>query len=284
MDSGPTNETKRLWTPWRMRYIGGHVGEDGCIFCNRLGSDQDIASLILYRDAHVFIIMNLFPYNTGHVMLVPNTHAADPADLSPETLAGMGRTLPMITTALGRVLGCDGFNVGLNIGEIAGAGVAEHLHQHIVPRWLGDANFMPILASTMVLPELIPVTYAKIRAEIERIHRNLATANMVIFDEDGRGLLHNGQVPAIDLAPEIPVWKSIVNAVPPELANFELAGWAGADSTSPDTGTPIALTFRAVADAPLPTGWAWERLDAPSLTDGARTQLQRAWLQLAPAS
>src|SRR5699024_7419872 len=119
----------------------------------------------------------------------------------------MGETLPVAMTALRRVLGCDGFNAGLNIGEIAGAGVAAHLHQHIVPRWVGDANFMPILASTMVLPELIPVTYAKIRAEIERDQRNVTTANMIIFDQDGRALLRRGEIPGVPLDPATPVWK-----------------------------------------------------------------------------
>jgi len=282
MDSEHTSRTERLWTPWRMRYIGGHTKEEGCIFCNRLDSDNDIASLILYRGTNVFVIMNLYPYNTGHVMLVPNTHAADPSGLSPGTLREMGETLPMITTALRRVLDCDGFNVGLNIGDIAGAGVAEHLHEHIVPRWTGDANFMPILASTMVLPELIPVTYAKIRAEIERVQRSRDAARMIVFDENGRALLHHKRVPSVALELSIPVWKSVVNAVPREVTAFELAGWAGADSTRTDVDIPIGLTLRAVAGPSLPDGWAWSPLDDPSIDETTRSQLQRAELQLAP--
>lgn len=103
--------------------------------------------------------MNLYPYNTGHIMLVPNAHAPDPAQLMTDTLHEMSEMLPILTSSLRRVFNCEGFNIGLNIGAIAGAGVADHLHQHVVPRWQGDANFMPVLASTMVIPETIPVTY-----------------------------------------------------------------------------------------------------------------------------
>ncbi|HWV25327.1 MAG TPA: HIT domain-containing protein [Thermomicrobiales bacterium] len=266
-----------------MRYIGGHTREEGCIFCNRLDADRDIASLILHRGPNTFVIMNLYPYNTGHVMLVPNTHVADPADLSPETLREMGETLPFITSALRRVLGCDGFNVGLNIGEIAGAGVAEHLHQHIVPRWTGDANFMPILASTMVLPELIPVTYAKIRAELERENRRLTEANLVVLDERDRALLLHGRVPEIPLHPDVPVWKTLVAAIPSEVPVFELAGWSGANSTRGVINIPIGLTFRAVADAALPAGWDWVGAEDENLAESTRSLIQRAILQLAPA-
>lgn len=162
---------ERLWTPWRMRYVAGETRaeEPGCIFCRKPATDaaHDVENLILYRGGDAFIIMNLYPYNTGHLMLIPYQHASDLADLRPETVAGLFSLLPWVTTAQRRVLSCDGINIGLNLGEVAGAGVAEHLHVHVVPRWTGDANFMPILANTMVLPELIPVTYAKLRAELE---------------------------------------------------------------------------------------------------------------------
>lgn len=152
--------SQRLWTPWRMRYIGGDADEAGCIFCNRLTANDDVASLIVHRGEHCFAIMNLYPYNTGHVMIVPNTHVANIDELTAETLTEMALLLPVLTRALRRVLNCDGFNIGLNIGSVAGAGVADHLHEHVVPRWEGDANFMPIIGDTMVLPELIPATYA----------------------------------------------------------------------------------------------------------------------------
>ena len=158
---------ERLWTPWRMGYVGGPKTA-GCIFCEKLAAGDDRANLILHRGAHAFVIMNLFPYNTGHVMIVPYAHAATLPALPPEAPAEMMALLPWMTGIVSRVLRPDGFNVGLNIGAVAGAGVAEHLHMHVVPRWTGDTNFMPILANTMVLPELLPVTYAKLRGEIAR--------------------------------------------------------------------------------------------------------------------
>ena len=158
---------ERLWTPWRMGYIGGEKG-DGCVFCDALAANDDRAALILHRGQHAFAIMNLYPYNTGHLMIVPHLHTADLPTLPAETLAEMTALLPWVTALIGRTLRPGGFNVGLNLGEVAGAGVAAHLHMHVVPRWVGDANFMPVLAHTAVLPELIPVTYAKLRGEMRR--------------------------------------------------------------------------------------------------------------------
>lgn len=158
---------ERLWTPWRMGYIGGPKGSS-CIFCDALSAGDDRARLILHRGQHTFVIMNLYPYNTGHLMIVPYSHTADLAALPTETLTEMTTLLPWLTTLLGRVLRPAGFNAGLNLGEVAGAGIAAHLHMHIVPRWAGDANFMPVLAHTAVLPELLPVTAAKLRGEIAR--------------------------------------------------------------------------------------------------------------------
>src|SRR5689334_14494964 len=152
---------RRLWTPWRMPYVGAGSREAGCIFCNRLAAKDDANTLILHRGDRIFAIMNLYPYNTGHVMIVPNAHIASPEDASTETLVDMAALRPAFLRALRRALAAEGFNFGMNVGSVAGAGVADHFHEHIVPRWQGDANFMPILAGTMVIPELIPVTYAK---------------------------------------------------------------------------------------------------------------------------
>ena len=184
---------EKLWTPWRMGYVGGPKGA-GCIFCDKPAAGDDRANLILHRGAQTFVIMNLFPYNTGHLMIVPYAHVATLPALGAEALAEMAATLPWVTSLLGRVLRPDGFNVGLNIGAVAGAGVADHLHMHIVPRWTGDANFMPILANTTVMPELIPVTQAKLLAEIARTpypaqgdRPGLAEqAGGVVFDAAGR--------------------------------------------------------------------------------------------------
>jgi ATP adenylyltransferase len=158
---------EKLWTPWRMGYVGGPKAE-GCIFCDKPAAGDDRANLILHRGADAFVIMNLYPYNTGHVMIVPFAHAATLAELPAAALQEMAALLPWTTALLTRVLRPAGFNVGLNIGEVAGAGVAAHLHMHVVPRWTGDANFMPLLANTTVMPELIPVTQAKLLGEIAR--------------------------------------------------------------------------------------------------------------------
>jgi ATP adenylyltransferase len=179
-----------------MRYISGNAKEDGCIFCNRLADDDDVQALILLRARHTFVMMNLFPYNTGHIMLVPNQHAADPEELDSATLREMGGQLPLLTRSLRRVFDCAGFNIGLNIGAVAGAGVAAHLHQHIVPRWQGDANFMPILASTMAIPELIPSTYAKIRAELHRELTGCDQCTVVLLHaHEDAVLTHDGALP-----------------------------------------------------------------------------------------
>lgn len=283
MDSEHTSPTKRLWTPWRMRYINGDAGEDGCIFCNRLDADNDIGSLILHRGRHSFVIMNLYPYNTGHIMLVPNTHAPDPAELATNTLHEMSEMLPVLTTSLRRVFNCEGFNVGLNIGAIAGAGVAGHLHQHVVPRWQGDANFMPILASTMVIPETIPVTYAKIRAELEREIIDAATASFVMLDRShNRVLLRDGRLPAVNLLADRPVWKTVVAAVPPGVGSLELVGWAGACVATTNDNSSIALTLRGEIDTCLPGDWNLFPLDSPRLTAETRSVVERARAQIAP--
>ncbi len=158
---------ERLWAPWRLRYVEGSVRHRGCIFCEKPAAGDDVAELILLRGRTAYLIMNLFPYNTGHAMAVPFQHAADLAGIDRETTAELFELVTWLTVAQRRALRCDGFNIGLNLGAVAGAGISDHLHVHIVPRWQGDANFMPILANTMVIPELIPVTYAKLRAELE---------------------------------------------------------------------------------------------------------------------
>jgi ATP adenylyltransferase len=275
--------TERLWTPWRMGYIGGTTKETGCIFCNRLQRSADVESLILHRGAHTFVIMNLYPYNTGHIMLVPNEHASDPVELAPDMLSEMGTALPMLTNALRRAFACHGFNVGLNIGAIAGAGVEAHLHEHIVPRWQGDANFMPILASTMTIPELIPVTYAKIRAELTRELTPAASARFVLLDDTSdRVLLQNGKVPSVPLHNGEPVVHAIVSAIPPSIRAVQLAGWAGPEAASDPRADDIVLTFTGVMEADLPDGWQSVPV-ARQIDDGERSIVDRARRQRAPA-
>lgn len=183
-----------------MGYVGGPK-ETGCIFCDKPAADDDRANLILHRGTDAFVIMNLYPYNTGHLMIVPYAHVATLTTLPANALQEMTALLPWVTAILGRVFRPAGFNVGLNIGEVAGAGVAAHLHMHVVPRWVGDANFMPLLANTTVMPELIPVTQAKLLAEIARTpfpatedRPGVAEqAGGVVIDRDGRVALRRAK-------------------------------------------------------------------------------------------
>jgi ATP adenylyltransferase len=243
----PASNLERLWTPWRMQYVGGGPAEEGCVFCNRLAGDDDVDSLILYRGKHAFLIMNLFPYNTGHLMIVPNQHVASPEDLDDETQFEMALLVPIVLRAVRRALKPGGFNVGMNLGWVAGAGIAAHMHQHIVPRWSGDANFMPILANTKVLPELIPVTYAKIRAEIEReILDNARDSPLIALDLDRNSILVEAdpesgvvRLPRFNPGPDEALWKTALNKLEALGIQGFTAGWAGSRRASNDA--PIGL-------------------------------------------
>lgn len=162
--------TQRLWTPWRMTYVGGkrRPTPPGVSIFSAIAADpaRDAENFVLYRGQRAFVLLNLYPYNTGHCMVVPLRQVASLADLDAGEATEIAILLPWLTRVLQSALDCDGLNLGLNLGAVAGAGVAEHLHWHIVPRWQGDANFMPILAKTTVMPELLPDTYAKLRAAI----------------------------------------------------------------------------------------------------------------------
>jgi ATP adenylyltransferase len=168
MDETNADAHQRLWTPWRMAYVGGErrPTPPGVSIFSAIASDpaRDAENFVLYRGARAFVLMNLFPYNTGHCMVVPFRQVPTLADLDEGEATEIALLLPWLTRVLKQTLNCDGFNLGLNLGAVAGAGVSEHLHWHVVPRWQGDANFMPILAETTVMPELLPDTYAKIRA------------------------------------------------------------------------------------------------------------------------
>ncbi|HYJ12022.1 MAG TPA: HIT domain-containing protein, partial [Thermomicrobiales bacterium] len=142
-----------------MAYVGGSAKSAECVFCVAAAGDDDVSSLILHRGEHVFVIMNLFPYNTGHLMVVPYDHVNDLAALSVAARSELIELTAAFTTGLTRVMGSEGINLGMNLGAAAGAGIADHLHQHLVPRWIGDANFMPLVGGTKVLPELLPATY-----------------------------------------------------------------------------------------------------------------------------
>ncbi len=159
-----TDPFGRLWTPHRMAYIRGegkpaadpdHPAE--CPFC-RAPSQSDVDSLIIARGQLVYAVLNLFPYNSGHLMVVPYRHVADYTALTPEEYGELAAFTQLAMRSIRRASGAHGFNIGMNQGSVAGAGIAAHLHQHVVPRWGGDTNFMPIIARTRVLPELLADT------------------------------------------------------------------------------------------------------------------------------
>lgn len=150
---------EHLFAPWRMTYIMHGIKTDGCLFCTLLGQEDGPENLILHRGERAFIVLNRYPYTNGHLMVVPFEHESSLEDLPQETLSEMILLSTRAMTLLRRAYNAQGFNLGGNIGAVAGAGVEEHVHLHIVPRWLGDTNFMATTAQTRVLPEALTTTY-----------------------------------------------------------------------------------------------------------------------------
>ncbi|NMC54219.1 MAG: HIT domain-containing protein [Chloroflexi bacterium] len=152
-----------LWSPWRMDYIKSEKTPRQCVFCEALKQNDDEEMLILARAEHSFIILNRYPYNNGHLMVVPNAHKATLNELDAETRAEMMELLSKVETMLNIEYRPEGINMGVNIGAAAGAGVADHIHFHVVPRWNGDVNFMGSVALTRVLPEDLRQTYQRMK-------------------------------------------------------------------------------------------------------------------------
>jgi ATP adenylyltransferase len=152
-----------LWAPWRMDYIQGPK-QDGCFLCEilRAGGD-DRANLVLKRGRACAVVMNRYPYNNGHLMVAPYRHVAALADLTPEERVEMMDLLAASVAALAAAMSPDGFNAGINLGRVAGAGLETHLHQHLVPRWNGDTNFMPVIAETKVIPQALDDLWTALR-------------------------------------------------------------------------------------------------------------------------
>ncbi len=159
-----------LWSPWRLAYITGERAETGCVFCQAL-TDLDAAPLVVFRGPTCFIILNLFPYNNGHLMVVPNRHIASLAAATPEELSEMMELARRSEVALSEAYQPHGLNMGVNIGKPAGAGILDHVHMHVVPRWNGDTNFMTVVGRTRVLAEELPVTAERLRPIFERLAR-----------------------------------------------------------------------------------------------------------------
>ncbi|MBD3688743.1 HIT domain-containing protein [Nanchangia anserum] len=157
--AGDTDGFERLWTPHRWVYISGEekpkdATSEECPFCAAPGRGDE-EGLIVYRGTHVFVLMNLFPYNAGHVLVCPYRHVSGYIDLDADERAEFGEVTAQAIRVIQGSSGCQGLNLGMNQGQVAGAGIAAHLHQHIVPRWLGDANFFPLIAQVKAVPELI---------------------------------------------------------------------------------------------------------------------------------
>ena len=161
---------EHLWSPWRLAYITGGTASEGCVFCSVL-SDREAAPLIVHRGAHCFVILNLFPYNNGHLMVIPNRHIASLRSAKPEELSELMALTRAAEIALTEAYAPHGINMGINIGKPAGAGILDHVHMHVVPRWNGDTNFMTVVGQTRVLPEELPDTASRLRPLFERLAR-----------------------------------------------------------------------------------------------------------------
>lgn len=250
-DFRSTDPHRYLPAPWRMRYLSNANAIPGCVFCAKLASHDDVDNLVLWRGESIAIVMNLFPYSTGHLMLLPYEHVASPEQLDgPAVMTEIALELPAAMRALRKVLNCQGFNTGMNTGGAAGAGIADHMHMHLVPRWNGDANFMPIIGNVTVMPELLSVTYAKLRAEMVVEHDEFWPPSALVFSADRSKIFllddNGGSIHSTLTDYE----HSLVWTMGQELAELGLdasiVGWAGDD----------AVVWQATADSePIEGRW-----------------------------
>lgn len=160
---------QHLYAPWRMEYIKSAETPIGCVFCHLLADQRDEEHLILARGKTCFVLLNKYPYNPGHMMVIPLAHKGDLEALSPEEMLEFMQTTARMKTLLQAAMSPHGFNLGINLGRVAGAGVPDHVHIHLVPRWSGDSNFMPVLGETKVLPQALADTYRFLRAKLVEI-------------------------------------------------------------------------------------------------------------------
>lgn len=159
-----------LWAPWRSKYVSDaskKKTEDVCIFCKAANENKDNMNYVVYRGKHNFVMLNIFPYNPGHVMISPYRHVGTVEALTREEAEELFELVKITLRVMRKIYQPDGFNIGINIGRAAGAGVEAHVHVHVVPRWNGDANFMPVLGNTKVLPEDLDTTYQKLKKGFE---------------------------------------------------------------------------------------------------------------------
>jgi len=155
---------ERIWAPWRIEYIEMEKPA-GCILCDKPGQNRDAENYILYRGSKNFVIMNSYPYNPGHLMVAPYRHVASLDELTDDELGEHFEVVRRSVGILREVFSPQGFNIGMNLGKVAGAGIDEHIHTHIVPRWQGDTNFMPVISGVRVVPEALAETYRKLKGK-----------------------------------------------------------------------------------------------------------------------
>jgi ATP adenylyltransferase len=153
---------ERLWAPWRLEYVQNAGKQDDCFFCAAAASDDDESQLVVHRGEHAFVLLNKFPYASGHLLVAPYRHGVNFGDLDTDESLEIHRLGAQGVEALAATYSPEGYNLGWNIGRIAGAGIPDHGHMHVVPRWAGDTNFMPVLADVKVIPEHLVVTRARL--------------------------------------------------------------------------------------------------------------------------
>lgn len=247
-----------LSAPWRMRYLSNSQVAPGCVFCQKLTSDDDVGNLVLWRGESIAIVMNLFPYSTGHVMLLPYEHIASPEQLDdPAVMTEIALEIPTTMRALRKVLGCQGFNTGMNTGAAAGAGIADHMHVHVVPRWNGDANFMPVIGNVTVMPEELQVTYAKIRAELIVEHDEFWPPSALVFSADRSRIFlldaNGGSIPSTLTDHQHSLVRTMGSGLAEIGIEASIVGWAGDDAVvwqaTPDSD-PIEGRWVAISELP----------------------------------
>jgi len=157
-----------LWSPWRRAYVTSGAKDPGCVLCRALEGADDPQSLVVHVADHNFVVMNLYPYNAGHIMIAPRRHLGSLAETRPDELAEMGALARRMESVMAEVYTPEGINLGMNLGKAAGAGVADHIHLHMVPRWVGDTNFMTTVGGTRVIPEDPVEARARLKARLEK--------------------------------------------------------------------------------------------------------------------
>jgi ATP adenylyltransferase len=161
---------KPLWAPWRMTYINQVSKEDGCIFCQKMREDDVREALVLARTGHSVIMLNKYPYTNGHLLLAPKRHEKDLSSLSADEYGDLNEALRRSIDIVRKSYNAAGVNLGMNLGKCAGAGIEDHLHWHVVPRWEGDNNFMPVLAETRVMPQHLLESYDQLKPYFQRLY------------------------------------------------------------------------------------------------------------------